>query len=178
MLCITIVVYYNKESRMDNSTVQQFRKSIRKLERKLLGQLDGDTVCCGVTIAQCHVLLAVEEKGLTTITELATELELDKSTLSRTIDGLVTIGLVSRQTDAGNRRSQRISLTARGSEVTKRINGRWNDYFTSLFNRIPEAKHQAVLEGIALLAEAIRVDERCCEAKGCGTPADTQRKEL
>jgi len=148
---------------MDESVIRQFRKNLRKLEKKLANQLKEDSFCCGVTMAQCHTLLAVEEKGLTTVTELANELVLDKSTLSRTIDSLVTIGLINRETDTGNRRSQHISLTPQGEKVTGGINGQWNLYFASLFARIPESKQESVIESIAILSDIIPSSECCCE---------------
>jgi len=148
---------------MDELIIQQFRKKLRILEKKLAVQLKDDSSCCGVTMAQCHTLLAVEAKGTTTVTELATKLELDKSTLSRTIDGLVTTGLINRTTDTGNRRSQHISLTPQGKKVADGINAQWNLYFTSLFARIPESKHQAVIESIAILSEVIPSSGCCCE---------------
>jgi DNA-binding MarR family transcriptional regulator len=152
---------------MDEPVIHQFRKNLRKLEKKLAGQLKEDSFCCGVTMAQCHTLLAVEEKGLTTLTELATALELDKSTLSRTIDGLVTIGLINRETVTGNRRSQHISLTLQGKKVTDGINEQWSLYFASLFARIPESKHESVIESIAILSDIIPSSECCCQTTEC-----------
>jgi DNA-binding MarR family transcriptional regulator len=159
---------------MDESVIQQFRKNLRKLEKKLAIQLKEDSFCCGVTIAQCHTLLAIEAKEVTTVTELATELELDKSTLSRTIDSLVTIGLINRETDKGNRRSQQITLTSQGKKVTAGINGQWNLYFSSLFAHIPESRHQSVIESIAILSDVIPSSECCCGTKEC---ADTRQDE-
>lgn len=153
---------------MDSQTVQQFRKTMRILERKLSELLKNDPVCCGVTMAQCHVLLATEEKGQTSITELSAELELDKSTLSRTIDGLVAIGLVSRETDVRSRRSQRICLTSQGEKVVTCINEQWNGYCESLFGLIPEAKHATVTEGMAVLANILPSSGRCCDTKISG----------
>jgi DNA-binding MarR family transcriptional regulator len=152
---------------MDNLIIQQFRKNLRVLEKKLAVQLKEDSFCCGVTMAQCHTLLAVEAKGFTTVTELAADLELDKSTLSRTIDGLVSTGLINRETVAGNRRSQHISLTIKGKQVTEGINAQWNLYFSSLFARIPESKHQAVVESIAILSDIIPSSGCCCQTEKC-----------
>ncbi|HET6450736.1 MAG TPA: MarR family transcriptional regulator [Spirochaetia bacterium] len=67
--------------------------------------------CCGVTFAQCHLLLEVERRGRTSVTELATALELDKSTLSRTVDAGVKAGLIDRSVDPSSRRQQVICLT-------------------------------------------------------------------
>ncbi len=141
-----------------------FRKNLRKLQRKLAEQLNGDSVCCGVTIAQCHVLLAVEERERTTITELAAELELDKSTLSRTIEGLVVMGLVNREINANNRRSQHIRLTGEGEKTVAGIHDQWMSFFTSLFAGIPQSKHPVVIEGLSLLANVFPSTTGCCGA--------------
>jgi DNA-binding MarR family transcriptional regulator len=153
-----------QHSRDDTSTekIKEFRKSLRRLQRKLAEQLDGDSVCCGVTIAQCHVLLAVEEKRHTTITELAAELGLDKSTLSRTIEGLVVMGLANRETNTDNRRSQHIRLTEDGEKTVVGIHEQWRSFFTSLFAGIPKSKHPLVMEGLSLLTNSFPSATICC----------------
>jgi DNA-binding MarR family transcriptional regulator len=166
---------------ISNENIKQFRKSLRKLQRKLAEQLDGDSVCCGVTIAQCHTLLAIEEKGHTTITELATELDLDKSTLSRTIESLVVVGLVKRETNIDNRRSQHIQLTEDGEKTVSGIHNQWRSFFTSLFTGIPKSKHAVVMEGLSLLANSYPSATVCCvsdmnpQLKRKGNRADGHR---
>ncbi len=157
---------------MDTLAIQQFRKNLRKLGRKLGAEPEGKTLCSGVTTPQCHALLVIEDKEVTTVTELADELELDKSTLSRTIDGLVALGLVNRGTDLSNRRSQRISLTSQGEKVAASINEQWNHYFESLFAGISEAKRRAVVEGIALLSDIMLSPKK---GKGSGNRQESRR---
>jgi DNA-binding MarR family transcriptional regulator len=159
---------------IERTTIKEFRKNLRKLERRLAVLLEGDTVCCGVTMAQCHVLLAIEEKEHTTVTELASELELDKSTLSRTVDGLLAAGFVSRETNAENRRSQHITLTPEGARVTTVINGQWEGYFKNLFSLIPEEKLLNLVEGVAILSTVIPASG-CC---GAGVSAGAGIVEL
>jgi DNA-binding MarR family transcriptional regulator len=151
-----------QQSRENISTesIKEFRKSLRKLQRKLAEQLDGDSVCCGVTIAQCHTLLAIEEKGHTTNAEL----ELDKSTLSRTIESLVVMRLVNRETNIDNRRSQHIRLTGEGEKTVAAIHDQWRSFFTSLFAGIPKSKHPVVIEGLSLLANSFPSAAVCCSA--------------
>jgi DNA-binding MarR family transcriptional regulator len=173
-----------QQSRDSTSTesIKDFRRSLRKLQRKLAEQLDGDSVCCGVTIAQCHVLLAVEEKGHSTVTELAAELELDKSTLSRTIESLVVVGLVNRETNADNRRSQHIRLTKGGEKTVAGIHDQWRSFFMSIFAGIPKSKHPLVMEGLSLLANSFPSAAACCvsdinpQSKKKGNIADGHRK--
>lgn len=147
---------------ISNESIKQFRKSFRTLHRKLAEQLEGDSICCGVTVAQCHTLLAIEERTHTTITELAVELELDKSTLSRTIESLVVMGLVNRETNSDNRRSQHIRLTGEGEKTVAGIHSQWRSFFTSLFAGIPKSKHTVVIEGLSLLANSFPSAAVCC----------------
>jgi DNA-binding MarR family transcriptional regulator len=154
---------HSRES-VSTESIKEFRKSLRKLQRKLAEQIDGDSVCCGVTIAQCHTLLVIEEKGHTTNTELAVELELDKSTLSRTIESLVVMGLVNRETNTDNRRSQHIRLTGEGEKTVAGIHDQWRSFFASVFAGIPKSKHPVVIEGLSLLANSFPSAAVCCTA--------------
>ena len=162
---------------MDNDSLKEFRKNIRILQRKLGLQLSGDSICCGVTVAQCHTLLTIEEMKLTTITQLALDLELDKSTLSRTIESLVAIGLVNRETNSGNRRSQHISLTAEGEKAVTGIHAQWNDYFESILSQIPASKRAVVMEGLSLLTNVLPSRPVCCMGDKNSEPGVTPDKE-
>lgn len=151
------------------------RSSLRRLERALAGALDLDAVCCGVTMAQVHVLLAVEELGKTRVTALAGELGLDKSTLSRTIEGLVRAGIVERRAVPGDRRSLNLSLTALGRRAAADINRQGDREIRALFGRIPPEKRGLVAEAIALLADALAPGRACCRPPGFKTQAGRKK---
>jgi DNA-binding MarR family transcriptional regulator len=148
---------------VQNSSIRVFRSRIRVLEREIERSLSSETGCCGVTLPQCHLLLEVEEKGETGVTELSKALELDKSTLSRAVDGLWRYGLVSRKTDPGNRRRQVVALTEKGRGKARSINARCDDFYARLFKAIPASKRRMVRECVALLSEAMRKTRK----KGC-----------
>jgi DNA-binding MarR family transcriptional regulator len=147
---------------MSRDELRAIRRSLRRLERAMAGALDLDAVCCGVTMAQAHVLLAVEEAGETRVTALAAELGLDKSTLSRTIESLVRTGLVDRDAVPGDRRSLSLSLTALGRRAAADINRQGDEEIRGLLMRIPSPKRGMVVEAIGLLAEARAKDGACC----------------
>ena len=147
--------------------IREFRKNLRALEREVQLSMASDTGCCGVSLAQCHLLLEVEDRGQTSITALADILELDKSTLSRTVDGMCRAGLLNRETDPASRRQQIISLTPAGTAKAQTINGLCDGSYTRLFDFIPAASRQSVVKSVALLAEAMRhmrrsPDTPCC----------------
>lgn len=149
---------------MNDFDLKGFRKRIRVLERKIGEQLDDDLTCCGVSTAQCHALLSIADRRETNISELAVELNLDRSTLSRTIDGLVNIGLVLRKENLSNRRYNQLSLTEQGEKTTARINRQCDDFYSRLFNYIPEKKQMQVMETMSLLVEAFLKVEKSSQA--------------
>jgi DNA-binding MarR family transcriptional regulator len=133
-----------------------FRADLRVLEREVVLSLSSDTGCCGVSVAQCHLLLETEARGRTNVTELAAATVLDKSTLSRTVDGLCRSGLLRRQVDPANRRQQIITLSAKGRAAVARINTACDETYERLFDFIPAAKRSAVAEAVGLLSAAMR----------------------
>jgi len=144
-----------------------FRRNLRALEREAMLSLTEDTDCCGITVSQCHLLLEAEERGSTNVTELAAALALDKSTLSRTVEGMRRRGYVSRITDPDRRRQQIIRLTAKGGAKADAINTTCDASHLRLLDFIPADKRDTVVEAVALLAAALRQrrmnpDSACC----------------
>lgn len=135
--------------------VRAFRADLRRLEREVERSLSMETGCCGVTTAQCHILMEVEQQDGTGITDLAGVLELDKSTLSRTVDGMCRGGMLARVTDPQNRRRQLISLTGEGRRKADSINSRCDGFYGRLLAAIPKEKRAQVMESVSLLARAM-----------------------
>lgn len=128
----------------NNQTVRKFRDILRRFEREVFVQ-SSESCCSGVTLAQCHTLLEIESKNKETITELSKTLGLDKSTVSRTVDGLVNIGLVDRSIPAENRRMAELQLTDAGKKVCKKINCRNDDYFEDILSMLSEAEKEELI---------------------------------
>ena len=148
---------------MDNKKVRHFRKILRSFER--LTNLQLKSCCSGVSLAQCHVLLKIEELGQATTVQLAQRLGLDKSTLSRTIDGLVDIRLVDRLPNPSDRRFTPLSVTEQGKAVCNAINRTADDYYGRVFKNIPQEKHEAVIKNLSLLVQALLNEENLQGAK-------------
>ena len=140
---------------MNTKTIENFRRSLRRIERALFSQLKDGISCCGISLPQCHVILEIGNLESASIARLTERLGLDKSTLSRTIDGLVDLGAVQRISDPGDRRYVKLSLTPSGKKIYSKINLYCNEDYEHIFQYIPGKKHAQVIESIALLAGAI-----------------------
>ena len=135
-------------------TVRDFRKNLRRLEQLIITQSKEDTSCQGVSVAQCHCLLAVEMLGRPSQNELAGELCLDKSTLSRTVEGMVQNGLLERVTDDRDRRVYRIRLTEQGEKTCDTINAANDALYGRVLDRLPLAT-ATVLGAFAAFVQAM-----------------------
>lgn len=170
----TIVVRYiycvmKRADTPNELSTAAFRSHLRALEREVVRQLEADTSCCGVTLAQCHALLELAASELS-LRGLATALDLDTSTLSRTVDGLVRAGLVLRSEDASDRRSVRITLTDAGKAKVASIDESCNRYYDDLLSEMSERDRQCVMRAVGLLAErmrSLRTAQCCSKTEGC-----------
>ncbi len=138
---------------MDVAAVRELRRFLRVIEREVESQLKTQTVCCGVTTAQCQALLELASAEEMSLVELSNRLRLDTSTLSRTVDGLVKLGHVNRITDPDNRRYVRLGLTGKGKRKVDFIDRSCDQFYLQLLDGIPEEKREALVESVRLLVE-------------------------
>ncbi|MDP4090219.1 MAG: helix-turn-helix domain-containing protein, partial [Bacillota bacterium] len=75
---------------------KQLREMIRILERKLGIFEESEFSCCGITFSQCHALIEIGRAKNISLNELAELLNLENSTMSRTVNNLVTSDLAKR----------------------------------------------------------------------------------
>jgi DNA-binding MarR family transcriptional regulator len=149
---------------MRTEDLRLHRRQAREFHRATGGFM-GDSVCCsGVSVPQCHVLLELDESGPTSLVALARALYLDKSTISRTVDSLVSRGLVERAPDSEDRRYVVLELTTEGRATAEAVNKVSDENVRRLLSHIPEGRRADVLECFGLLVDALRaahMEEGC-----------------
>ena len=159
-----------------NPTVRAFRKGIRSLERQIELSLASQTECCGVTPAQCHVLLEVADRDDPSVGELAEALELDASTLSRAVDGLVKLGLAERTEDPENRRRFLVRLSEKGRSKVREIDGTCDEYYEGFLEGLPTAERKLLVDSLPRLVEAFRSWRIKAEKTGCCATRERKRR--
>ena len=75
----------------------------------------------GLTITQCYVLDILIRRGALTLNGVAAAMGLDKSTLSRVVDGLERKHAVKRSVNPADGRSTLIAATASGTRRYRRV---------------------------------------------------------
>lgn len=130
---------------MPNQEVQAVR-AVSRLARLLECSLDG------LTPAQYRVLAAVDAGG-ERATHLAHGLALAKPTVTAAVDGLVELGLLSREPVVGDRRSLRIALTAAGRDALTAADAATTARLAAVLAGVDDPA--AVMTALARLAPAL-----------------------
>jgi DNA-binding MarR family transcriptional regulator len=138
---------------------KQLRESIRIMERKLGVLEECGYSCCEITMSQCHALVEIGRVKNISLNQLAELLNLENSTMSRTVNSLVSRELVKRDIDPEDRRYVTISLTDKGHKIFEGIEKDMNQYFKKIYDEIPDEKKQQVLESLDILIKAIAKSE-------------------
>jgi DNA-binding MarR family transcriptional regulator len=129
---------------MKTKYIQQFREALRIFDQEMY--LQNSSSCCnGISLAQCITLLEIEKNNEISVSDLAKNLSLDKSTVSRTVDGLVNINMVDRVIPKENRRLALINLTSSGKQVCSNINYSNDSYIREVMADFTENEQEEFL---------------------------------
>ena len=140
---------------MSLKQTRSFRALLRQLVRLLSYEETESGYSCGLTFTQCHSLLEIGEQETTTVAELADTLKLDKSTLSRAVESLVSQRLIQRREHPEDRRFKMLQLTAKGERVRREIDARSNARFAGALKTIPNESRERVLEHLEVVVRSL-----------------------
>lgn len=146
-----------------DSNAADLREALRRLFRKM-GFMERDEArCCSMSVSRCQVLVEIGRGAPLSLVELSARMGLEKSTLSRLVDGLVEDGLAERRESEIDRRYQRIELSGEGRNLYRDIEDRMNAFVAEAWARVPGDRREGVLESLRVLEEAFC--EKCCEGE-------------
>ena len=136
---------------MNESYIQEFRRVLRIVDQEMF--LQNNASCCeGISLSQCLTLLEIERNREISVSDLAQKLSLDKSTVSRTVDGLVNIDLAKRIIPRENRRMALIHLTDSGKKVCSCINYYNDSYVNAILQDFTKEEQDQLLKLFSKLA--------------------------
>lgn len=109
----------------------------------------------GVTSAEAALLVELAATGEASQQQLADQLGIDKSRVSRLCSSLERKGLLSRQRDESNRRNLRVKLTSSGAATARRLRTAWRERHQRMLVGLTADEQRALLVGLeALVREA------------------------
>lgn len=124
----------------------------------------------GITSAQwltLGLLAQVGEKGMTP-TELCRQLCVSKQNMTGMIVRLEKKGLIERRPEPRDRRSFRVAATERGAQMVQNLEVDGRDFFERQVDKLGEESLVAMSEGLALVLESLREEERGARRRQSG----------
>ncbi|MBI4318036.1 MAG: MarR family transcriptional regulator [Chloroflexi bacterium] len=149
------------------ASLERFVDEVDRLSRRLMRNLECcDRILvasCELTAAQAYSLLALGERGEVTMNELAAEMRLHSTTMTRMVDSLIEKGLAERKQDPEDRRVVRVSLSERGQETVEALQDCKRRFFAAAFAGLSDDERGAILKALRrLAATAEEMGARCC----------------
>ncbi len=109
----------------------------------------------GVTLPQAHAIHSLMDAGSLRMQELAADLGLAQSTVTRLVTPLKRMGLLDRRPDSSDGRATRAFLTEQGMVLVDALLRVDLELYDGLLGRLPENRRAEVVAAIALIHEAV-----------------------
>jgi DNA-binding MarR family transcriptional regulator len=109
-----------------------------------------------VSFSEVCALGELDDAGTLSQQELAAQLGLEKSTVSRLTAGLERRGWLSRERDPANRRFYRLRLTPEGQAAADQIGRKFRAAHVTLFEALTPAERTGLSLGLAGLIRAVQ----------------------
>lgn len=141
----------------------QFIEIMIRFVQKIMPLDRAEKYCYGVTLSQAYVISALHRENILSMNELSHELGLATSTLTRIIDVLVRDDIVCRNANEQDRRKVCICLTEKGKDLAAKLQTCSEQYWSKIFNTLPEQVKKQIPEDLAILLRAIEsANQACC----------------
>jgi DNA-binding MarR family transcriptional regulator len=109
----------------------------------------------GLSFTQMKALFLLQERESLGVKEISALLSMSLPAMSRSVEGLVQRGFVTRQESESDRRSKRIALLPQGREVLDRVSAAREAALVQFAAELPEAERSALYAALLPIAERI-----------------------
>jgi DNA-binding MarR family transcriptional regulator len=109
----------------------------------------------GLSFTQMKALFLLQEADELTVKDLAARLSMSFPAMSRSVDGLVQRGFVTRREHDTDRRSKQIALLPAGRDVLSRVTAAREAALVAFAAELPDAERTALYAALLPIAERI-----------------------
>ena len=148
--------------------IKRSRQSFTRLAR-FFNQLMREQLTCGpVTVQQCYTLEALKE-GPLSMKDLAAEVALHQSTLTRVVEKLEKQDLVQRTRKSDNQRSVEVRLTDTGKQTYVFLDAAGSQMVSDLLDLIPRERQDAIVDAMEEVANLLNPNNEAFQKllQGC-----------
>lgn len=111
----------------------------------------------GITSPQLVCLLRIQEKGCTTLKQLAREVHLAPSTVVGIVDRLEARGLVCRERSARDRRQVHLRITSAGDELVEKAPSPLQDSLKEALEDLPREERSTIARSLEHIADLMDI---------------------
>jgi len=126
--------------------------NLRKANRAISQLYDETLRPAGIRGTQYSLLVSLKILGAVLITDLAEQIVMDRTTLTRNLDVMESQGLVA-VSPGEDRRTRRVTITESGSAVLSEAYPLWQQAQAKIRESLGEERLQALMAGLAALIE-------------------------
>jgi DNA-binding MarR family transcriptional regulator len=109
----------------------------------------------GLSFTQLKSLFLLDEHHELTVKDIASRLSMSLPAVSRSVEGLVQRGFVTRREHDSDRRSRQIALLPQGREVLDRVTAAREATLVEFASQLPDAERDALHAALLPIAERI-----------------------
>lgn len=144
-----MVSSYKSEGELLYDLVQRIRPLYNEFETAIAHRLDGT----GLTVATRAVLEKLSEEGPQAVPSVADALGVERQHVQRSVNSLLSQGLVKRTNNPEHRRSYLIHATPKGKRVFRTVRKREEEMLSDLATRV---KRDHVARSADVLSEMLK----------------------
>lgn len=120
----------------------------RKAARAITQVFDHALAGTGLKANQLNLLMVVNDRGATTIGQLAAAMATDSTTVSRNIKPLIADGLIIQTANPSDKRVKRLSLSEDGIAALELALPAWQEAQTKVARELGSVQVQSLLPGL------------------------------
>ncbi|GBE29827.1 MAG TPA: MarR family transcriptional regulator [Bacteroidetes bacterium] len=133
---------------------------LNTVARMMRGALEDRLKQYNVTSMQWVVMQTISECEVMNQTAVAKRVEIDNPTMTRQVDRLEEAGLLKRRPDKEDRRTQLLSLTAKGCKLLSSINDVANEVNRLASTRISNARLNKLIEDLHIIHKNLSPNDK------------------
>lgn len=108
-----------------------------------------------VSMPQMHILIGLQERGPTTVSDLAVSLEISIPSASAIVDRMEDHGLVRRVRDEDDRRVVHVTITERGAQIVEEMVGLHREGACRLLGKMTGEELEHVTRALAAVQRVL-----------------------
>ncbi len=134
--------------------VQSLRRSFTRLEKFFNQLMRQQFACCSITVQQWYTLEALMD-GPRTMNELAAQVALHQSTMTRIVEKLEKQGFATKTRKAENQRTVEVRITASGREICMAMDKQCAQMTADLLDLLPRERRTYAVDALEMFTSLL-----------------------